>query len=65
MDHGFSRSQEPWELSDGAVYLLRELSTTNKADLLFNYLEKVWLFLNKDCRCLIWAELITSSIQLF
>ena len=26
MDHGFSRAQEPWELSDGCVYLLRELS---------------------------------------
>jgi hypothetical protein len=26
MDHGFSRSKEPWEASDGAVYLLRELS---------------------------------------
>ena len=26
MDHGFSRAQEPWELSDGCIYLLRELS---------------------------------------
>lgn len=26
MDHGFSRSKESWEASDGAVYLLRELS---------------------------------------
>lgn len=26
MDHGFKRPQEPWEVSDGAVYLLRELS---------------------------------------
>ena len=26
MDHGFSRAMEPWELSDGCIYLLRELS---------------------------------------
>ena len=26
MDHGFSRSVEEWEKSDGCVFLLRELS---------------------------------------
>eukprot|EP00854_Cymbomonas_tetramitiformis_P005490 gene5490-6653_t len=26
MDHGFSREKEPWEASDGAIYLLRELA---------------------------------------
>ncbi|KAI7841245.1 hypothetical protein COHA_005082 [Chlorella ohadii] len=26
MDHGFARAKEPWEASDGAVYMLRELS---------------------------------------
>eukprot|EP00003_Mantamonas_plastica_P006393 TRINITY_DN1519_c1_g2_i1.p1 TRINITY_DN1519_c1_g2~~TRINITY_DN1519_c1_g2_i1.p1 ORF type:complete len:707 (+),score=256.45 TRINITY_DN1519_c1_g2_i1:1841-3961(+) len=26
MDHGFSRPKEPWEETDGAVYLLRELA---------------------------------------
>ncbi|EFJ51820.1 hypothetical protein VOLCADRAFT_120428 [Volvox carteri f. nagariensis] len=26
MDHGFSRDKEPWEVSDGAVHLLRELA---------------------------------------
>lgn len=26
MDHGFTRQREPWEASDGAVYLLRELA---------------------------------------
>ena len=26
MDHGFSRSVEEWEKSDGSVFLLRELS---------------------------------------
>ena len=26
MDHGFTRAQEPWEMTDGAIYLLRELS---------------------------------------
>lgn len=26
MDYGFKRPKEPWEASDGAVYLLRELS---------------------------------------
>jgi hypothetical protein len=29
MDHGFTRSKEAWEASDGAVYLLRELSATS------------------------------------
>jgi len=26
MDHGFAREREPWEASDGALYLLRELA---------------------------------------
>lgn len=26
MDHGFSRAREDWELSDGSVFLLREIS---------------------------------------
>eukprot|EP00850_Spirogloea_muscicola_P019293 SM000187S03910 [mRNA] locus=s187:114336:121099:- [translate_table: standard] len=26
MDHGFSRAKEPWEASDGAIYLLKELA---------------------------------------
>lgn len=26
MDHGFARTKEPWESSDGAVYLLREMA---------------------------------------
>ncbi|KAG2450944.1 hypothetical protein HYH02_004216 [Chlamydomonas schloesseri] len=26
MDHGFSRDKEPWEVSDGAVHMLRELA---------------------------------------
>jgi hypothetical protein len=26
MDHGFSRDREPWEASDGAIYLARELA---------------------------------------
>lgn len=28
MDHSFARDKEPWEASDGAVYLLRELAST-------------------------------------
>ena len=32
MDHGFSRAQEPWELSDGCVYLLKELTMARCAD---------------------------------
>jgi len=28
MDHGFARECEPWECSDGCIYLLRELSLT-------------------------------------
>ena len=27
MDHGFTRAQEPWEASDGCVFLLRELAS--------------------------------------
>ena len=26
MDHGFTRAPEPWESSDGCIYVLRELS---------------------------------------
>lgn len=29
MDHGFSRKKEPWEETEGAVFLIRELSLTN------------------------------------
>lgn len=32
MDHGFSRAPEPWESSDGCVYLLKELTTVRCAD---------------------------------
>jgi hypothetical protein len=32
MDHGFSRTQEPWELSDGCAYLLKELSMVRCAE---------------------------------
>ena len=28
MDHGFTRAMEPWEMSDGCVFLIRELSLT-------------------------------------
>jgi hypothetical protein len=31
VDHGFAREKEPWEASDGAVYMLRELSTVTAA----------------------------------
>ncbi len=27
MDHGFQRPAEPWEVTDGAIYLLREISS--------------------------------------
>jgi hypothetical protein len=26
MDHGFARDAEPWEFSDGIIYLIREMS---------------------------------------
>ena len=32
MDHGFSRAQEPWELSDGCVYLIKELTLVRCPD---------------------------------
>ncbi|KAL4425118.1 hypothetical protein ABPG77_008223 [Micractinium sp. CCAP 211/92] len=31
MDHGFARPKEPWEASDGAVYMIRELSAVAPA----------------------------------
>ena len=30
MDHGFSRPKELWELSDGSIFMLRELSAFEK-----------------------------------
>ena len=27
MDHGFARAKELWELSDGAIFILREISS--------------------------------------
>ena len=27
MDHGFAREKEPWEATDGAIYMIRELAT--------------------------------------
>lgn len=41
MDHGFSRHIEPWEYSDGCIYLVRELTNTHKKDLALNYLEQM------------------------
>jgi len=32
VDHGFAREREPWEASDGAVYMLRELSGVAPAE---------------------------------
>jgi hypothetical protein len=40
MDHGFTRAKEPWECSDGAIYLLRELSAV-KPELTLKYMTKV------------------------
>jgi hypothetical protein len=41
MDHGFSRKKEPWEHSDGCIYLIRELSRSSKASLVPNYLDSL------------------------
>jgi hypothetical protein len=30
MDHGFSRAKEDWELSDGSIFMLREMSKDEK-----------------------------------
>merc|ERR1712166_436354 len=42
-DHGFTRQMEPWEMSDGCIFLLRELSLTNEsaAPIVFNNLQKM------------------------
>ena len=32
MDHGFARAMEPWELSDGCVYLIKELTMVRCPD---------------------------------
>jgi hypothetical protein len=41
MDHGFARNKEPWEHTDGCVYLIRELSRSKKAALVANYLDSL------------------------
>ncbi len=41
MDHGFARAKEPWEHSDGCIYLIRELTRTKRAVLAANYLESL------------------------
>lgn len=33
MDHGFTREKEPWEASDGALYMLRELASIRPDDI--------------------------------
>jgi len=40
MDHGFKRATEPWEASDGAVYLLREVSAAD-AELTVSHIGKL------------------------
>ena len=32
VDHGFAREKEPWEATDGAIYMLRELSDVSPDD---------------------------------
>ena len=41
MNYRITRENEPWEYSDGWVYMLRELSRSKKAPLLPNYLESL------------------------
>ena len=41
MDHGFARAKEPWEHSDGCIYLVRELSRSKRAALVANYLDSL------------------------
>ncbi len=41
MDHGFSRPKEPWELTDGCLYLLRELALNGKFDVFKKYAMKM------------------------
>ena len=43
MYHGFSRAMEPWEMSDGCCFLIRELSLTGEkaASLVMNNLQNM------------------------
>ena len=43
MYHGFTRDMEPWEMSDGCVFLIRELSLTGEkaASLVMNNLQNM------------------------
>lgn len=42
MDHGFTRAKEPWEMTDGCIYLLRELAKhPNKCGEVGNYVEQL------------------------
>lgn len=44
MDHGFTRERELWELSDGAIYILRELAHIEEMhDLIVKNLENLSL----------------------
>lgn len=39
-DHGFTREKQPWEVSDGAVFLLRYLAESF-SDLVENYMQQL------------------------
>lgn len=41
MDHGFTRGMEPWEMSDGCCFLIREMSLTGEkaAGLVFDNIQ--------------------------
>ena len=41
MDHGFARAKEPWEHTDGCIYLVRELTRSKRAALVANYLDSL------------------------
>ena len=42
MDHGFTRAKESWEMSDGVVFLLKEVSALESMQpLVINNLEKL------------------------
>jgi hypothetical protein len=45
MDHGFSRDKQPWEFSEGAYYLLKELAPVD-----FSVVEANFDLLEDMCR---------------
>jgi hypothetical protein len=50
MDHGFTRDKEPWEASDGALYMLREVAAVRPDDIA-QFLPQVCPYTGCEAHC--------------